>query len=116
MNTRREFLFSASVAAAGLVLAPLANAASPLGLLGNEPKPGTAPLLTRAIPSTGEQLPVIGAGTSGSYEVELGSADFQTLKDTIRVFFESGGRVFDTAPNYSNAEQVLGALLEEGGW
>lgn len=116
MNTRREFLFSASVAAAGLALAPLANAASPLGLLGDGPKPGAGPLLTRAIPSTGEQLPVIGAGTSGSYEVELGSADFETLKDTIRVFFEGGGRVFDTAPNYSNAEQVLGALLEEGGW
>ena len=114
MSTRREFLVSASVAAAGLALAPLARATSPLRLLGH--RPASATLMTRAIPATGERLPVIGAGTSGSYEVEPGSAEFGALKETIRVFFEGGGRVIDTAPNYSNAEEVLGALLEEGGW
>jgi len=116
MSTRREFLLSASVAAAGFALAPLARAAGPLGVLGQVPSAESTPLLTRTIPSTGEALPVIGAGTSGSYEVALGSPGFETLKDTIRVFFEGGGRAFDTAPNYSNAEEVLGALLEEGGW
>ncbi|KGO98121.1 aldo/keto reductase [Novilysobacter defluvii] len=117
MSTRREFLLSASVAAAGLALAPLARAAAdPLGVLGHVPSPGPGSLMTRAIPSSGERLPVIGAGTSGSYEVAPGSAEFEALKETIRIFFEGGGRVIDTAPNYSNAEQVLGALLEEGGW
>lgn len=74
------------------------------------------PLRTRAIPSTGEQLPVIGAGTSGSYEVPLDSPEFETLKETIKVFFAGGGRVFDTSPNYSNAEDVLGELLARGGF
>jgi aryl-alcohol dehydrogenase-like predicted oxidoreductase len=46
----------------------------------------------------------------------LGSGEFETLKETIRVFFEGGGSVFDTSPDYSNAEDVLGALLAEGGW
>ena len=73
-------------------------------------------LIKRAIPATGQQVPVIGAGTSGSYEVPLGSGEFETLKETIRVFFAGGGSVFDTSPNYSNAEDVLGALLAEGGW
>jgi aryl-alcohol dehydrogenase-like predicted oxidoreductase len=71
---------------------------------------------TRRIPSTGEAVPVIGAGTSGSYEVPLDSPEFKTLGETIRVFFEGGGSVFDTSPNYSNAEDVLGELLAQGGF
>jgi aryl-alcohol dehydrogenase-like predicted oxidoreductase len=75
-----------------------------------------AALSTRKIPSTGEAVPVIGAGTSGSYEVPLDSPEFAALGETIRVFFEGGGRVFDTSPNYSNAEDVLGELLARGGF
>lgn len=59
---------------------------------------------------------MIGAGTSGSYEVPLGSPEFAALSETIRVFFDGGGRVFDTSPNYSNAEDVLGELLARGGF
>ena len=50
---------------------------------------------------------MIGAGTYRSYEVPLGSGEFETLKETIRVFFEGGGSVIDTAPGYSSAEDVL---------
>ena len=127
MTSRREFLSAASVAATGLLLPPIAAC--------GRPAPGAAagasataqgataastasagPMLTRAIPSTGEALAVIGAGTSGSYEVPLGSADYDTLRDVIRLFFEGGGAAIDTSPNYSNAEDVVGALLDEGGW
>ncbi|CAM3599873.1 putative oxidoreductase YdjG [Pseudomonas reidholzensis] len=73
-------------------------------------------LLTRKIPSSGEALPVIGAGTSGSFEVEPGSAQYQQLKQVLKVFFEGGGRVIDTSPNYGGADAILGQLLEEGGW
>jgi aryl-alcohol dehydrogenase-like predicted oxidoreductase len=137
MTTRRELLASATVFSAGLVLSGCrSNARSP------EPRttPETAPTApkeaqagaagaagaagreergvhsTRKIPSTGEAVPVIGAGTSGSYEVPLDSPDFAALTETIRVFFEGGGRVFDTSPNYSNAEDVLGELLARGGF
>ncbi|MFR0713728.1 aldo/keto reductase [Pseudomonas putida] len=73
-------------------------------------------LLTRAIPSTGEALPVIGAGTSGSFEVEPDSAQYQQLKVVLKAFFEGGGKVIDTSPNYGGADAILGQLLEEGGW
>jgi len=73
-------------------------------------------MITRAIPSTGEALPVIGAGTSGSYEVPLDSPAFDALKEVARIFFEGGGSVIDTSPNYGNAEDVVGALLADGGW
>lgn len=123
MTSRREFLSTASLAATGLVLAPLAGcsreppppattAAAPAAAQA----PAAGPMLTRAIPSTGEAIPVIGAGTSGSYEVALDSPQFQALEEVVRIFFEGGGSVIDTSPNYSNAEEVVGTLLANGGW
>lgn len=73
-------------------------------------------MMKRTIPSTGEQIPVIGMGTSGSFEVAPGSAEHKALKEVLKRFFEGGGTVIDTAPTYGNAEQILGPLLEEGGW
>lgn len=75
----------------------------------------TRGLATRAIPSTGEQIPVIGMGTSGSFEVASGSPEYEALRDVLKIFFEGGGTVIDTAPTYSNAEDVMGALLADAG-
>ena len=108
MLTRRRFLHTTLATAAGLALASRAGM-SLAGDAGGE-------LLKRAIPSTGELLPVIGAGTSGSFEAARGTAKFEGLKEVLRIFFESGATVFDTAPNYAGADAVLGQLLAEGGW
>lgn len=125
MATRRQFLSDSAWSAAALALAPLAAcsqepsvpatpAAPPASPAPAAPQPGT--LLMRAIPATGEKIPAIGVGTSGSYEVPPDSPEYAALKDVLRVFFEGGGRVIDTSPNYGNAEDVVGALLAEGGW
>ncbi|OCT29930.1 aldo/keto reductase [Pseudomonas putida] len=103
MYARRDVL-RASAALGALALSPWLRAESGSGLL------------TRKIPSTGEALPVIGAGTSGSFEVQAGSAQYQQLKAVLEAFFEGGGKVIDTSPNYSGADAILGQLLEEGGW
>ncbi len=124
MPSRRRFLSAASFAAAGLALAPLAAcsrditapSASSAAPTTPSPAPGAGVLMTRTIPSTGETVPAIGAGTSGSYEIALDSPDFARLQDTIKVFFDGGATVFDTSPNYTNADEVLGALLAAGGW
>ncbi|WP_367597521.1 aldo/keto reductase [Pseudomonas fulva] len=103
MYARREVLRAG--AALGLLAAsPWLSAAAP------------ANLLSRAIPSTDERLPVIGAGTSGSFEVQAGSADYRQLYQVLKAFFEGGGRVIDTSPNYGGADSILGQLLDEGGW
>ena len=107
MQNRRQFL-ATSLTAAGLGLA------ASHGLLADSPS--TSTLLTRPIPSSGERIPVIGAGTSGSFEATPGTEKHELLKDVLKVFFEGGGSVFDTSPNYSGADEVLGALLAEGGW
>lgn len=128
MTSRRRFIASVSLAATGVALAPLAacsqDRADPLPGRPRE-KPvgaiaGIAPLagglVMRTIPASGESIPAIGVGTSGSYEVPLDSPGFDALREVARIFFEGGGRLLDTSPNYSNAEDVVGALLEQGGW
>jgi diketogulonate reductase-like aldo/keto reductase len=130
MPSRRDFLTTTSLAAGGFALAPLAACSRetpPAAAPQPQPTPpataataATTPasgaMLTRAIPSTGEKIAVIGVGTSGSYEVEMDSPEYEALKDVVRIFFEGGGQAIDTSPNYSNAEDVVGALLAEGGW
>jgi diketogulonate reductase-like aldo/keto reductase len=102
MLTRRNFLQTAT-AAAGALAAP--------GLLRAAVAPGG--LAQRVVPSNGEALPVIGMGTSGSFEVDV--AGREPLREVLRRFVAGGASVIDTSPNYSNAEDVLGDLLAELG-
>ena len=107
MQTRRSFLSMTSSAAAMLAMAPWGKvAADTAGATGSV-------LAMRAIPATGEKIPVIGMGTSGSFEVDEGSPEYDALREVLKIFFAGGGTVIDTAPTYSNAEDVLGALLAE---
>ncbi|MFJ5486733.1 aldo/keto reductase [Hansschlegelia beijingensis] len=84
-------------------------------LLAAGPAFAEAAMEMRAIPSTGEKIPVIGMGTSGSFEVAAGSDEYKQLQEVVRIFFAGGGTVIDTAPTYSNAEDILGAILAEQG-
>ncbi|WP_295362580.1 aldo/keto reductase [Arenimonas sp.] len=103
MASRREFLSAAIAVATAAALRP-AFALTP---------PATGAIELRAIPSTGEKIPVIGMGTSGSFEVDV--AGREPLKEVLRRFVAGGASVIDTSPNYSNAEDVLGDLLAETG-
>lgn len=107
MHTRRNFLSASSSLAVMLALAPLGRGASAGG------QSSDAMLATRAIPSTGEKLPVIGMGTSGSFEVSEGTPEYDALREVLKTFFAGGGTVIDTAPTYSVAEDVLGPLLAQ---
>jgi aryl-alcohol dehydrogenase-like predicted oxidoreductase len=68
-------------------------------------------MIMRKIPSSGEELPVIGLGTSGPFEVGDSSAERAPLQEVLDAFFGAGGRLIDTSPMYSTAERVLGDLL-----
>jgi len=105
MTSRRSFLSAATLAVTAAALDALpAFAASPAAKSG---------LAKRAIPATGETIPVIGMGTSGSFEVD--AAGREPLKEVLRRFVAGGASVIDTSPNYSNAEDVLGDLVAELG-
>jgi aryl-alcohol dehydrogenase-like predicted oxidoreductase len=102
MTTRRQFI-AVSALAAATASAPLRRAFA------------DAPMSTRPIPSSGEALPVIGMGTSGSFEVGADAAARAPLAEVLRRFVDGGARLIDTAPTYGSAEDVLGALLAETG-
>ena len=117
-TARRQFLSQSILSAAALTLPFAACARQTPAATAAPATPVAAPagkLLMRTIPASGEAIPAIGVGTSGSYEVAIGSPEYAALKDVLRVFFAAGGSVIDTSPNYSNAEDVVGALLADGG-
>ncbi|HEY6824047.1 MAG TPA: aldo/keto reductase [Steroidobacteraceae bacterium] len=70
-------------------------------------------LIVRAIPASGEELPVIGLGTSGPFEVGESRGERAPLEKVLQAFFAAGARLIDTSPMYSSAERVLGELLTD---
>jgi hypothetical protein len=73
-----------------------------------------AELIERAIPSSGERLPVVGMGTAVKYE-HPAAQQLPELKAVLKRFPELGGKVLDTAPSYGDAEIVVGNALAELG-
>jgi aryl-alcohol dehydrogenase-like predicted oxidoreductase len=76
---------------------------------------GTKELISRAVPSTGELLPVVGLGSSATFAQVARSEDYSALRDVLRTMTERGGTVFDTAPGYGASEQVAGDIAAELG-
>jgi len=65
-------------------------------------------MITRVIPGSGEELPVLGLGTWQTFDV--GAAGQRPLIDVLERFAAAGGKVIDTSPMYGRAEEVVGAL------
>ena len=72
-------------------------------------------LIQRAIPSSGEMLPVVGLGTSATFSSVARGEELTALKDVMKTMVDRGGKVFDTAPSYGASEQVGGTLAAELG-
>lgn len=73
------------------------------------------PPLTRRIPSTGEQLPVVGLGTWITFNVGNDSQALATCTDVVRAFFADGGRVIDSSPMYGSSQPTIGHALRQIG-
>lgn len=72
-------------------------------------------LIKRAIPSSGEMVPVVGLGTSATFSSTARSEDFSALRDVMKAMVDNGSTVFDTAPSYGASEQVGGTIAKELG-
>ncbi|MCG6887529.1 MAG: aldo/keto reductase [Proteobacteria bacterium] len=101
--TRRRFIQQTGGLFTATLAWPLASCSVPS-------KPDTKPI-TKAIPKTGEQLPVIGMGTSRTFDVGNNQKVRAQLAQVLQTFFDHGGAVIDSSPMYGNAEQVVGDLL-----
>lgn len=100
--SRRDFT-KTTLAACGL-----AAAGGPAALA------GTADIIKRRIPSTGELVPIVGLGTN-RYGVGASAEARAPLRAALARFHEQGGKVIDTAPGYRTSESVLGDLMGELG-
>jgi diketogulonate reductase-like aldo/keto reductase len=70
-----------------------------------------APVLTKPIPATGEQLPVIGMGSWVTFDVGDDAAARVQRVDVLRTFFEQGGAFIDSSPMYLSSQEVIGHCL-----
>jgi aryl-alcohol dehydrogenase-like predicted oxidoreductase len=98
--TRRDALRLSALAGVGTALAnhwALAGAASPQNSL-----------ITKAIPSTGERLPVIGLGAN-SFNESLAAE----LRNVLARFSALGATMIDSAAGYGESEAVIGKLAAE---
>ncbi|WP_321793852.1 aldo/keto reductase [Caballeronia sp. J97] len=100
MTTRRHFL---RLSAAAALATRTAHAA----------EPSTPAMQKRAIPSTGERLPVVGCGTWRTFDAGDDPARRRELAEVLRVLFAAGGSVIDSSPMYGSSEAVAGALLAQ---
>jgi diketogulonate reductase-like aldo/keto reductase len=101
---RRTILRSMALTAMGALAAT-----SRIGLRRALAAPGD--ILKKAIPVTGELVPVIGMGTWITFNV---GGDIQ-LRDArvevLRAFFDQGGAMIDSSPMYGSSEEVVGYSL-----
>jgi len=104
MTTRRDTL-KLAIAASAMALAPNLLLAA-----GQRPA-----LITRAIPASGERVPVVGLGSSATFAQIARSEDQTALRDVMAAMLEHGGTIFDTAPSYGASEEVAGRIAAEAG-
>ncbi|MFT5540648.1 MAG: aryl-alcohol dehydrogenase-like predicted oxidoreductase [Alphaproteobacteria bacterium] len=69
------------------------------------------PILRRAIPKSGEMLPMVGVGTWLTFDVGKNQNDRAQLTKVLATLFAAGGTVIDSSPMYRRAETVVGDLL-----
>jgi diketogulonate reductase-like aldo/keto reductase len=101
--TRREFLQALAAGATPMLWTQHATAqASP---------PAALPVATRVIPSSGEQLPLVGLGSWITFNVGNDRSARDACTEVMRAFFTAGGRLIDSSPMYGSAQAVIGQGL-----
>ena len=95
---RRQFTGLAVALGAGIVLPGGVIAAAPIA---------------KIIPATGEKIPVIGLGTSRTYNARGDTELLARLAQVTQAFFDMGGGMIDSSPMYGSAQAVLGQLLPQ---
>ena len=98
MITRRQLL----KLGAGLLALPYPNLLRAADL----------PLIQRKIPSSGEMLPVIGMGTSRTFNTDNDAESLAQLTAVIQEFFKGSGKVIDSSPMYGSQNRALAIYSE----
>ncbi len=67
-------------------------------------------MLQRAIPVSGEKLPVVGLGTWQTFDVGDSKEELEVRKQVLSEMNALGGKVIDSSPMYGSSEAVVGIL------
>ncbi|UCC56725.1 MAG: aldo/keto reductase, partial [Gammaproteobacteria bacterium] len=78
-------------------------------------KPASDALIIRPIPRSRERIPVVGLGSSDTFEVGPTDAERAPVRAVLERYAGLGGRVIDTSPMYGTAETVIGDVAEQLG-
>ena len=76
---------------------------------------GEAPIATRAVPRSGERLPVIGIGTALVFDFADDAAKYAERRKVLEALVAGGGKLIDTAADYGRAEDRVGDLVADLG-
>jgi diketogulonate reductase-like aldo/keto reductase len=100
-TTRRTFVQASLAATAAAPLLPVFLHAE-----------GGSPI-RRPIPSTREEIPIVGLGTWITFNVGDDPALRNECAGVMAAFFEAGGRMIDSSPMYGSSQPVVGYGLQK---
>lgn len=66
------------------------------------------PILTRRIPSSREEIPLVGLGSWITFNVGDDAVARGECAEVMRAFFANGGRLIDSSPMYGSSQSVIG--------
>ncbi|KRQ96624.1 aldo/keto reductase [Bradyrhizobium jicamae] len=72
-------------------------------------------LIRRPIPSSREEIPIVGLGTWITFNVGDDPALRNECAGVMAAFFEAGGRMIDSSPMYGSSQPVVGYGLQKLG-
>lgn len=86
--------------------------ATGLGLKSNIAQAAKGKIITRPIPSTGEQIPILGMGTWITFNVGEDDELKRKRLKVLKTFVKMGGGMVDSSPMYGSSEDVVGYCLK----
>jgi len=101
-RTRRRLLQGMALAVSGLIVPGFSQAR-------------TRALIMKPIPSTSEQIPVIGLGSSRTFNVGNDPLGLDNVAEVMRHFINSGGKLIDSSPMYGSSQAAIGYGLKKSG-
>lgn len=90
-------------------------AALAAGAISQMPGAALAAPLSRAIPSTGQTIPLVGLGSWITFNVGSNPKLLDQSAGVIAAFLENGGRLIDSSPMYGSSQATIGYALEKLG-
>lgn len=87
--------------------------ASALAVASSLPAFAQDTIRTKPIPHSGEQLPIVGLGTSVVFQIGKDPSERAQRREVLQALVAGGGTLIDTASTYGSAEMVVGDLVAE---